>query len=74
MLASDVKRLAERDDLIRVQVVGGEGVQTFVAPLAGQQSHQIAIAAQADGLALIPRGDGELRAGTAVDYLPLHPY
>jgi molybdopterin molybdotransferase len=74
MLASDVERLAERDDLIRVQVVGGDGAQTFVAPLAGQQSHQIAITAQADGLALIPRGDGKLAAGTTVDYLPLHAY
>jgi molybdopterin molybdotransferase len=72
MLASDAKRLAERDDLIRVQVVGGESAQTFVAPLRGQQSHQIAVTAQADGLALIPRGTGELPAGTEVDYLPLH--
>ena len=74
MLVSDVKRLAERDDLIRVQVVGGEGAQTSVAPLRGQQSHQIAVTAQADGLALIPRGTGELSAGTAVDYLPLHVF
>jgi molybdopterin molybdotransferase len=72
MLASNVKRLAERDDLIRVQVVGGESAQTFVAPLRGQQSHQIAVTAQADGLALIPRGTGELLAGTEVEYLPLH--
>jgi molybdopterin molybdotransferase len=74
LLASAVKRLAERDDLIRVQVVGGESAQTFVAPLRGQQSHQIAITAQADGLALIPRGTGELPAGTAVDHLPLHGF
>jgi molybdopterin molybdotransferase len=72
MLASDVPRLAERDDLVRVQVVGGERAQTFVTPLRGQQSHQIAVTAQADGLALIPRGTGELRAGSEVDYLPLH--
>jgi molybdopterin molybdotransferase len=72
VLDSGVQRLAERDDLIRVRVVRGDGRETRLAPLAGQQSHQIAVAAQADGLALIPRGSGELSAGTDVDYLPLH--
>jgi molybdopterin molybdotransferase len=74
VLGSDVKRLAQRDDLIRVQVVGREGRQTILVPLRGQQSHQIAVAAQADGLALIPRGAGELTAGTEVDYVPLHGF
>ena len=74
VLASDVKRLAERDDLIRVQVLDGSGRQTVVTPLRGQQSHQIAVTAQADGLALIPRGSGELRGGTEVQYLPLHGF
>ena len=60
VLASDVKRLAERDDLIRVHVLDASGRQTIVTPLRGQQSHQIAVTAQADGLALIPRGAGEL--------------
>ena len=74
VLGSDVKRLAERDDLIRVQVIGREGRQTILVPLRGQQSHQIAVAAQADGLALIPRGSGELAAGAEVQYLPLHGF
>jgi molybdopterin molybdotransferase len=74
ILETAVTRLAERDDLIRVRVVRGEGRGTRLAPLAGQQSHQIAVAAQADGLALIPRGSGELSAGTDVDYLPLHGF
>jgi molybdopterin molybdotransferase len=74
VLDSGVQRLAERDDLIRVRVVRGDGRETRLAPLAGQQSHQIAVAAQADGLALIPRGSGELSAGTDVVYLPLHGF
>jgi molybdopterin molybdotransferase len=74
VLDSAIMSLGERDDLIRVRVVGTEGRETRLAPLAGQQSHQIAVAAQADGLALIPRASGELSAGTEVDYLPLHEF
>ena len=40
-------------------------------PLTGQESHMIARAATADALVLVPRGDGELAAGTAVSYLSL---
>jgi molybdopterin biosynthesis enzyme len=40
-------------------------------PLVGQQSHQIAVTARAEGLARIPTGTGELAAGTEVSYLPL---
>jgi molybdopterin biosynthesis enzyme len=43
----------------------------LVEPLTGQQSHQLAVTASADGLALIPRGDGPMAAGTVVDYLSL---
>jgi molybdopterin molybdotransferase len=67
VLATAASRQRERDDLIRVRLTP-EGLE----PLPGQQSHQIAIAAQADGLALIPRGEGRLPAGTEVAYLPLH--
>ena len=35
----------------------------------GQESHMIAQAATADALVLVPRGDGELEAGSAVSYL-----
>jgi molybdopterin molybdotransferase len=71
VLETDVRRLAERDDLIRVRVERRDG-QLLLSPLAGQQSHQIAVTAQADGLALIPRGDGQLSAGTAVRFLSIH--
>jgi molybdopterin molybdotransferase len=77
VLGSAVQRNPERDDLIRVQVAWtsrpgmGRG-NAVLLPLAGQQSHQIAVTARADGLARIPAGTGELPAGTEVSYLPLH--
>jgi len=73
VLESAVRRLSERDDLIRVRVMRGDG-QSRISPLRGQQSHQIAVTAQADGLALIPRGSGQLEPGTEVAYLPLHGF
>jgi molybdopterin molybdotransferase len=65
-LAVAVRPDRDRDDLIRVQVKA-DGT---LAPLGGQQSHQLAISALADGVARIPSGDGELASGTVVDYLP----
>lgn len=75
-LAAAVRRNPERDDLIRVAFVPDEecpepGSVPLLQPLKGQESHQIAIAAQADGLARIPAGSGELPIGTAVSYLPI---
>jgi molybdopterin molybdotransferase len=69
-LGSPVERNARRDHLIRVRLSASGGSVTL-APLRGQESHQIAITAQADGLAWIPSGVGELAAGTEVPYLPL---
>ena len=66
-LASPVDRNPERDEFIRVrQILGGH-----VDPLSGQQSHQLAITALAEGLARIPAGTGSLARGERVDYLPL---
>jgi molybdopterin molybdotransferase len=70
VLGAAVKRNPERDDLIRVRHETTEG-STVLLPLHGQQSHQIAITAQADALARIPMGPGELAAGTEVACLPL---
>ncbi len=71
VLGTAVARNPERDDLIRVRIAADGGSPVLI-PLPGQESHQIAVAAQADGLARVPAGTGELAAGTAVDYLPLH--
>ena len=66
-LASDVAPNLERDEMVRVQYLG----QGLVAPLRGQESHQLALSALSDGLARIPMGSGTLAAGTEVDYLAL---
>ncbi|MGI8904421.1 MAG: molybdopterin molybdotransferase MoeA [Solirubrobacteraceae bacterium] len=71
-LGAAVPRNSQRDELIRVRI-SAPGARPVLEPLTGQESHQIAIAAQADGLALIPTGSGELDAGTEVAYLPLRP-
>jgi molybdopterin molybdotransferase len=69
-LAAALRRNPERDELVRARSTeGGEAVE--LEPLTGQESHMIARAAAADALVLVPRGEGELPAGSAVRYLRL---
>jgi molybdopterin molybdotransferase len=72
-LATAVRRNPERDDFIRARTrsVAGVGGVRILEPLRDQQSHQIAITAQADALARIPAGAGELPAGADVAFLPI---
>jgi molybdopterin molybdotransferase len=63
-------RLVERDSLLRARTRVDDGA-VVLDPLTGQESHMIARAAMADALVLVPRGEGELAAGTAVSYLSL---
>lgn len=67
VLGAAVPRNPERDELIRVRC----GADGRLEPLRGQQSHQLAHTATADGLARIPAGDGTLETGSDVDYLAL---
>jgi molybdopterin molybdotransferase len=69
-LAAPARRLAARDALLRARS-RVEGEALLLEPLTGQQSHMIAHAATADALVLVPQGEGELPAGSAVSYLPL---
>lgn len=64
-LAVAVRRLGKRTRALPARVVDGA-----VEPLA-EVSHQIARAAAAEGLLLVPAGKGELAAGEAVEYVPL---
>jgi molybdopterin molybdotransferase len=69
-LGRSVRRNATRDSLLRARSsVAVDAV--VVEPVTGQESHMIARAAMADVLVLVPRGDGELAAGSAVSYLTL---
>jgi len=70
VLGSQLTRNSVRDELVRARVQpGSDG--PVVEPLAGRESHMIARAAGADALMLIPRGNGDLGAGQAVEYLRL---
>ena len=55
----------------RDQLVRARRTPAGLEPVTGQESHMIVRAAEADALALVPRGDGELAAGSAVRYLRL---
>jgi molybdopterin molybdotransferase len=73
-LAAAVKRNSARDELIRSRLrlrSSGDSAAVELEPLAGQESHMIARSAQADALVLVPRGEGELEAGSPVRYLRL---
>jgi len=64
-LAAAVTANPQREELIRVRLTP-EGL---LEPLTGQQSHQLAVTATADGLARIPAGETTLQPGSEVDYL-----
>jgi molybdopterin molybdotransferase len=69
-LAAPVSRNPGRDDFLRARSqVTDDGI--VLTPVTGQESHMIVRAAEADALALVPRGEGELPAGESVRYLPL---
>jgi len=69
-LATAVRRNKARDSLVRARS-RTENRVIALEPLAGQESHMIARAAAADALVLVPRGEGELAAGSTVEYLAL---
>ncbi len=69
-IATPARRAPLRDDLLRARsAVTPDGV--VLTPVPGQESHMITRAALADALVHVPRGDGELAAGTRVRYLRL---
>ena len=69
-LGRDARRTPDRDALIRARTrVDPEGL--YVDPVDGQDSHMITRAAGADALVLVRRGEGEVRAGDWVSYLPI---
>jgi molybdopterin molybdotransferase len=61
-LAVALPRHADRDECVRVRLRDGR-----VTPTGPQGSHQLSSMLGADGLAIIPRGEGELPAGAEVE-------
>jgi len=69
-LAAAARRNPRRDELVRARTrLDDDGVALEL--LDGQESHMIARTAGADALAFLPRGEGELPAGSPVRYLRL---
>jgi molybdopterin molybdotransferase len=69
-LAVGFRRNEERDEFVRSRSrVDGDAV--VLEPVSGQESHMIVRSAAADALIHIPRGNGELAAGSTVRWLRL---
>jgi molybdopterin molybdotransferase len=70
VLARALRRNVARDDFVRARSrLDQNGI--VLEPLSGQESHMIARAAPADALVHVPRGEGELEAGSDVGWLRL---
>ena len=69
-LAAPLRRNEERDEFVRARSrVDGDSL--VLEPIVGQESHMIVRSGAADALVHIPRGNGELAAGSSVRWLRL---
>jgi molybdopterin molybdotransferase len=70
LLSTALRRNEERDEFVRARLrTGGDSV--VLEPIVGQESHMIARSGAADALVHVPRGNGELAAGSSVQWLRL---
>jgi molybdopterin molybdotransferase len=70
-LAAAARRNPARDELMRARARDAGDGAVELEPVTGQESHMIGRAAGANALVFLPRGEGELAAGSAVRYLRL---
>jgi molybdopterin molybdotransferase len=69
-LSGPLRQNEERDEFVRARsAVDGDAI--VLEPVIGQESHMIVRAAAADALVHVPRGNGELTAGSTVEWLRL---
>ena len=68
--STTLRRNPHRDEFVRA-VRADDGAAVRLEPIVGQESHMIVRAAAADALVHVPRGEGELEAGSLVRFLPL---
>jgi molybdopterin molybdotransferase len=68
--AAPFRRNPQRDEFVRA-IRRDDGVTLRLEPIVGQESHMIVRAASADALVHVPRGDGEIEAGSVVRFLAL---
>jgi molybdopterin molybdotransferase len=70
VVQAPLRRNAQRDEFVRAVRLEQEG-DVVLEAISGQESHMIARAARADALVHVPRGDGDLAAGSLVRFLAL---
>jgi molybdopterin molybdotransferase len=70
VLGAPVRRNPQRDEFLRARVARSDGA-VVLEPLAGQESHMIVRAGQADALIAVEAGEGEVGAGAEVSFLAL---
>jgi molybdopterin molybdotransferase len=68
--ASALRQNEQRDEFVRARRMD-DGSAVRLEPISGQESHMIARAAVADALVHVPRGGGEIAAGSLARFLPL---
>lgn len=69
-LGVGLRRNSERDEFVRARVLpDGDGV--VLEPIVGQESHMIVRSSSADALVHVPRGNGELAAGSSARWFRL---
>jgi molybdopterin molybdotransferase len=69
-LSASLRRSADRDEFVRARSrLAGDAV--VLEPVSGQESHMIVRSSAADALVHVPRGNGELAAGSSVRWLRL---
>ena len=61
-----MRRNPDREQAIRVELSTGADGTLYARSTGRQESHLISSLVAADALAVIPRGEGELAAGTVV--------
>jgi molybdopterin molybdotransferase len=69
-LSRILRRSEDRDEFVRARS-HVEGDALVLEPVAGQESHMIVRSSAADALVHVPRGNGELAPGSAVQWLRL---
>jgi len=69
-LAAVLPQNEDRDEFVRARASGEAGV-VLLEPIVGQESHMIVRSGSADALVHVPRGNGELAAGSTACWLRL---
>jgi molybdopterin molybdotransferase len=71
VLAEPIRRSPDREQAVRVRLRPGDDGMPRARPTGAQGSHLLSSLVGADGLAMVPAGEGELEAGARVAIEPV---